>query len=341
MTVEVTRLGDNPGDTAASIEIERVARTHDVPDFPTSSPRADLKRLRHDWPGTVTYRFIATDTDAGTDTGAGPVGTLAVTLPQLENTHLADVELTVAPPARRRGVGRALLATATAFAREHGRRTLQGTTLDDSAAPRGQAAFAEAMGATVGLATARRRLDLDTVDRLGWDALRSAAQERAGGYHLRRWAGATPDDFVADVATLDSRVLLDIPVGELALEAEQIDVARTREIEAALRTRGRRAYHCGAIEAGTGRVVAWTLITYDCDSTDQCWQQITIVDPDHRGHRLGLLVKLDNLAHALEHEPGTRHVDTFNALDNARMIAIDDELGFRLSERWLIWQAQV
>ena len=46
-------------------------------------------------------------------------------------------------------------------------------------------------------------------------------------------------------------------------------------------------------------------------------QNITIVDPAHRGHRLGMVVKLENLRHAREHRPQLAAVDTANAASNA------------------------
>jgi hypothetical protein len=49
---------------------------------------------------------------------------------------------------------------------------------------------------------------------------------------------------------------------------------------------------------------------------------------DHRGHRLGMLVKLANLA-ALEGScPGHPSVITFNAEENRHMLSVDDDLGF-------------
>jgi hypothetical protein len=45
-------------------------------------------------------------------------------------------------------------------------------------------------------------------------------------------------------------------------------------------------------------LVAWTLIVVDATIDYHGWQQITIVDPAHRGHRLGISSKLENLAYA-------------------------------------------
>jgi hypothetical protein len=47
----------------------------------------------------------------------------------------------------------------------------------------------------------------------------------------------------------------------------------------------------------------------------------------HRGHRLGLLVKLAMLDFIAEQEPQVTVIDTWNATSNAPMIAVNDALG--------------
>ena len=96
----------------------------------------------------------------------------------------------------------------------------------------------------------------------------------------------------------------------------------------------RRFYRPGRHDA-TGHLVAWTAIVFDAGLREQALQQITIVDPAHRGHRLGLLVKIDSLWHTLEHEPAFRVLDTWNAAENSYMIAINEKLGFRAVDGWV------
>jgi hypothetical protein len=46
----------------------------------------------------------------------------------------------------------------------------------------------------------------------------------------------------------------------------------------------------------------------------------------HRGHRLGLIIKIENLRYARQHRPGLRAIDTFNASANEHMLDIKDGL---------------
>jgi GNAT superfamily N-acetyltransferase len=339
MTVSVTELA--PSDEAGVIafcRLEAEAMAHDVPDMPVLSLRAALLRLRHGWPGTVSHRFLAVDAD-------GVCGVLGVDLPLRENLQLAELEVLVHPERRRRGTGRALYEAGVAFARAHDRTVVQAGSMTSVAGgpDRGPApaAFAAAVGAKAGLVEVRRRLDLDTVDRTGWGEAWTVARTKAEGYSLMRWTYITPAGLVDEVAALDSLLLLDSPTGDLLIEAERIDAGQVRATEETIRLRGRRPYHVGAIHDATGQLAAWTTITYDLDNIEHAWQQITIVDPAHRGRRLGLLVKVENLRHALEYEPGTRHIDTFNAVENDHMIAINEALGFRSLDCLTIWQAAI
>ena len=60
--------------------------------------------------------------------------------------------------------------------------------------------------------------------------------------------------------------------------------------------------------------------------------------PGHRGRRLGMLVKAANLRRLTGELPAVRRVDTWNAEENAWMLAINVALGFRPSGGAGEWQ---
>ncbi len=96
-----------------------------------------------------------------------------------------------------------------------------------------------------------------------------------------------------------------------------------------------------AVHEPSGQVVAWTLIDLGPSADWHAFQQITIVDPAHRGHRLGLLTKVENLRWVLHHEPALRVIDTWNAAENRHMITINEQLGFRPVDAWTDWQLTI
>jgi hypothetical protein len=66
-----------------------------------------------------------------------------------------------------------------------------------------------------------------------------------------------------------------------------------------------------------------------------------VVARAHRGHRLGLLVKVAMLELLAGREPGLERIITGNADVNEHMIAINTELGYRILDHWLSWELAV
>lgn len=60
--------------------------------------------------------------------------------------------------------------------------------------------------------------------------------------------------------------------------------------------------------------------------------------PAHRGHRLGLAVKLANLDALADVAPSVRRIFTGNARVNAPMIAVNDLMGFEIVGAGWFWQ---
>ncbi|HLL69349.1 MAG TPA: GNAT family N-acetyltransferase [Micromonosporaceae bacterium] len=348
--------GDDADDLAASYRVEATALAADVPDLPPLSRRAHTVGLQVPWPGSRALHWLAR-------LDGEPVGRLGVNLPLLDNLENMDIELTVHPRFRRRGVGRALYAEAVRTARAEGRRRLFATTVESlpggpvrSGAGPG---FAAATGAVAANTEVRRRLDLAGLDPAGldpvgldpaglarvggatYDGLLAAAQARASGYSAVRWSDRAPDEYVDDVARLEARLMLDAPTGDLAWEAEVIDADRVRAGEAVRARRGIRTYFTGARHDRTGRLVALTSLFVFDGVPQHADQMITLVDPDHRGHRLGMMIKIENLRYTVAEQPAVRTVDTWNATTNNFMISINEAMGFRPVDAWVDWQVEV
>ncbi|MEU8611360.1 GNAT family N-acetyltransferase [Actinoplanes sp. NPDC048791] len=306
-------------DERAAYDIDRAAAEADAPDIPFSSFETYCTRLRHPWPGNEAEQYLAVHD--GT-----PAGHLELYLPQLDNLANVIVELFVHPDHRRRGTGRALLAHAVRRATELGRRHLISEAVAADA-------FARAAGAIPALLEIRSRLDI--TGPLPDDS------PAAAGYRLVRWTDEAPEELLDDIGYLDSRLNEDAPTGELAVESEKIDADRVRAAEETLRLRRRTTFHTGAVHEQSGRLVAWTMIASENDTGWHAWQNITIVDPDHRGHGLGLTIKNHNLRYARTARPGLRAIDTSNAVENEHMLRINQAMGFRPVDRWTQWQLTV
>jgi GNAT superfamily N-acetyltransferase len=294
--------------------------------------------FRVPWPGEATSTWLVHEGDR-------PVGVAKVDLPLLDNLDNAWCEIFVHPEHRRRGAGWALYEQIVAHVRAAGRTRLVGDAIETLPGgperPGTGNGFARAVGARDALREVRRKLDLSGVDPGGYERLLAEAWRHADGYSLVQWRGPTPEEYLADVAYLDSRLMSDAPMGELEWEPEKTDADRLRAMDSA-RTAYRLRWHNSAVRHdATGRIVAWTALELEHSVPEYGWQGITLVDPPHRGHRLGMIVKIANLRQATAGEPALRVINTWNAAVNDHMISINEALGFRPVDLLVNWQQEV
>jgi GNAT superfamily N-acetyltransferase len=268
----------------------------------------------------------------GVDDAGQPVGCYLLTLPERENATMGWCTLAVAPDRRRSGAGRALLEHCSGRARLAGRVRLAGEAKDGSPGT----AFAAAAGAMAGIAEVIRRLDVDPGLPGRLASIRAAADQHAVGYSLVSWIGASSADTLPDQAAL-SAAMSDAPRDE-GVEPEAWDAERITNTEKVCLGSGQQFYSVGARHDVTGRLVAITQIFTDPGTPDWGFQMITAVLPEHRGHRLGLLVKAEMVALLTAREPAIRHVVTGNAESNRHMIAINERLGFAASSAYRNWE---
>jgi GNAT superfamily N-acetyltransferase len=314
--------------------VSAAARRVDAPLIPVE-PFEELLAERPDERSMRRQRWIAWHGDR-------PVGVALLVLPDLDNTDAAHLTLEVHPEVRRRGIGRALLDVACTRMRANGRTHVVGhgpEPLDGSGSP--GVAFATAVGAERAQDEICRSLELADVsdDQLGVHEHEATAN--AAGYELVQWVGPCSDDVVDDLAVLTGRMTTDAPMGDLDWEPEAWDRTRYREAEERTARLDRRWVTTAARHVASGRVVAYTDIGWSEREESTAFQWMTIVAPEHRGRRLGLLVKAANLRALRRERPRVERVITWNADSNAQMIAINDTLGFRPRLRFGQWQLRV
>jgi len=261
--------------------------------------------------------------------GDSPVAAGQVQLPQHDNRHIASLDVLVAPPARRRGVGTVLLEALIERARDHGRNVLFADVDEPPAEPGGSAgrAFAEQAGFSCALVDVRRDLALPAdPDRLA--SADDEARSRAGAYLVRTWRDRCPDNLVDARAGLARQMSLDVPLGELDWREERWDAARVREREELVAAQGRSTLTAAALCRATGELVGFTEIAVAPARPQHAEQWETLVLTAHRGGRLGLLLKVAVLRELAAQVPQARLLVTHNAASNAPMIAVNERLGF-------------
>ena len=265
---------------------------------------------------------------------------------QQENRGRALLHVAVLKEHTGRGIGRALLEHAEALAAADARTVLMTFTEHpadfdadgpDVIAPlTGTGAlptaargvrFAAAGGYRLEQVSRFSRLDL-AVAAPDLDWLEREAQERAAGYELLTWTDRCPDEHVAQLAVLMSRMSTDAPMGGLSFDEETWDAARVRHVEDTWKQAGNVSLVAAARHRESGELAAYSVLELAPGKPWLAEQDDTLVAAGHRGHRLGMLVKIANLRRLADY-PSVQRVTTFNAAENDHMLAINVALGFR------------
>ncbi|WP_279581698.1 GNAT family N-acetyltransferase [Fodinicola feengrottensis] len=275
--------------------------------------------------GSKAERFVDV---AAIDDGA-VVGAARLGLPLLENLRLVGLsQLAVRPDRRRAGIGTALLAEVERLATAAGRDLLE-ADLDEPGwpeVPDPGRIFAGRHGFECAQVAVRRDLTLPA-DRERIDTLEVQCRRYVSGYALRTWRDRCPQDLVDDRAVLAARMSTDAPMGDLERAAEHWDADRVRDREGLQLAQNRSWVAVGAIHQASGRMVGFTEVGFPLRAPERGYQWDTLVRREHRGHRLGAWMKVANLRQLADVSPVTTLVTTWNADDNAPMIAVNKSLG--------------
>lgn len=301
------------------------SRTVDRPTF-VAPTRADLVAdWRHDDPGEDQVLSVVRR-------DGRVVGLSSAWYPLGDNTDKVWADIDVHPDARRQGVGSALLTEVLDLARRRGRRQV----VIESAYPLERAddhpyrRFAESRGFRLGATETTRRLALPVPAGLLAQLAEHARNAYAGAYTVSTY-DELPDPLIEPVCRLGSLVSSQAPWGELEWEPESMTPERYAGYRDVDRAQGRVRLTSLAVHRVTGEVVAYTEIMLRRETT-RAQQWGTLVDEAHRGHRLGLAVKVANLRALQAAHPDRMDVTTSNAVDNPWMVAINEQLGFRPAE---------
>lgn len=279
------------------------------------------------------------------------IGRVGVDIPLEEGSRTAYWLVELLEEFAGRGIGSAGYALVEQTAREHGRSVLQswaehpdapgprlepptgfGSIPDDRAAR-----FYRRHGYTLEQVERRSALDLAaTVDHV--EALLAEAEAKAVGYHVEQWLLPTPADFVDGYAWAKSRMSTDVPAAALEFDEETWDADRLARHEQRLLDGGHTVLVTVAVEDGTGTVAAFNELLIGADRTAITQQNDTLVLREHRGHRLGMLIKCAGLRRWRGLMPDSPRVVTYNAEENRPMLDINEAIGFTPASYTAAWK---
>lgn len=240
-----------------------------------------------------------------------------------------------------RGIGTAAYNLIESVARQNGRTVLQSwaehpdAAGDRLASPTGfggipldhVARFYLRHGFTLEQVERNSAFDLlQPIDRV--EKLLAAAAEAARDYRLVQWFAPTPPEYVDGYAWMKSRMITDAPAAALEFDEETWDAARVARHDAMYTDAGRPLQVTAAQHIATGELCAFNELVIGKDRTAASHQEDTLVLKEHRGHRLGTLVKCAGLLSWREFAPESPRVLTYNAEENRPMLDINEAIGF-------------
>ena len=262
-----------------------------------------------------------------------------------EGTSSTWVSAEVLEDFRGRGIGSALFDRVQELALESGRPTLQAEALHTTA-PGGKRLAAPTGYGDLPISDpgvrflTRHGYRLEQIERVSFlslptdaaaleqafTAARAAAGER---YALVSWIGRTPPERIEDLLVLHTRMSTDAPFGGLDIDEEPWDEARLANYDDSLATSRQTRLTVAAQDIRTGRLVGFTELAIPENRTRPAHQGDTQVLKEHRGHRLGMLLKAANLRALAAIVPAPPMVCTFNAEENRHMLDVNEAIGFR------------
>ncbi|MFC9688508.1 GNAT family N-acetyltransferase [Kribbella sp. NPDC056951] len=249
------------------------------------------------------------------DAAGHPVGSAFLRLHSRESmAHLAELEITVHPAERRRGIGSQLLYAALTAARDQNARVVVAEVHADTPSYE----FLVHHGFTIGLTLIFARLDLAT-------DVQPASPP--AGYRVVTWQGVVPDELVQSFT--DARTGMDdAPTGAIDYGTDQWDVARTRNAAEVIAQRGEYLMTVAAVEEASGQVVAFTELVVPGDGKSDAQNYGTAVLPAHRGRGLARCLKTEQIRWARSAFPDLGGLLTDTVDTNVAMRHLNAALGY-------------
>jgi GNAT superfamily N-acetyltransferase len=166
--------------------------------------------------------------------------------------------------------------------------------------------------------------DLAPVQRSLDEALEVAGPD----YRLVSWTAPTPPEFADGFAHVLARMSTDAPSAGMVVDEQHWDAARVQRRDVRQQAQGLTVSVAAVVHVPSGAMAAYNELVIADDHSGATQQFGTLVLKEHRGRRLGTIVKCANLVRWRELVPESPRVSTFNAEENRRMLDINEAIGF-------------
>ena len=289
-----------------------------------------LKMVRFDFPGEREEGAVAM-------VDGSPAAWARIFFPERDNLDKCWTHLEVDPQHRGQGLGSALVEWTEQRATSAEREML----LTEVFVPVGDREshadreFALRRGYAVSSIEIVRSLPLPIDRDLVAHHQERATEAMGDEYELSVHVNGVPHELRQGVCDASNRLILDAPTGDVEFEPESMTVEDYETMLDHQRDTGRTIITTVAVHRETRVVAAYTDLSLPSGDPHVVFQWGTLVLPEHRGHRLGMAVKVANLEELARLAPERWSVHTMNDEQNPWMVQINKDLGFEIIEEAL------
>ena len=266
-------------------------------------------------------RYRRFDLLAAGEPGGPVIGVGMMEVPLRDNLHSAEITVAVHPGHRRRGAGTAIVQRMAAMGAADGRSTLNAIVDVPLAVAETHpgAAFARRVGLRGHAAGNQRHLMVPMpaarVEELRGVVESARTQPPTAASPSRRRGPRSSCPTTASCCGACRRTSRRATATRRRRYGTR---QRIREYDQLLEERGVWKLAAVARHVDSGHLVAFSELLLSPDAPTEAWQLATLVHPEHRGHRLGLAVKLANVEALARCGALVRRIVTGNAAVNRR-----------------------
>ncbi|MCT1806657.1 GNAT family N-acetyltransferase [Dermabacter hominis] len=334
-------------DDSSDAELKQYWDLHRVLDeeFCGSHERRTPAELRAEHADTDRKRSYQLVAEVESLEGARMIAGLAeLQLPLAENTDTQEIDLVVYPAWRGKGIGTMLTDALRDIMTHEGRPMASGHALThvDSTQEENElpaVRIATRLGlkkvATGLVSTVSLPLDRDLVEDLHVEV-----EASLGKYRIITWEGDVPEEHMGQWCVLLNQLFADAPAEDSSLARPEYDEERVRAIEAQSAGRGYRRLTAVAL-APNGTFAGTSYVMFREDGSRLGEQAISVVMPEHRGHNLGLALKLMTHRLLTETESKVDVLRTYTNHTNTHMNAVNERLGYRTVAKQLTFEGKL
>ncbi|WP_328321649.1 GNAT family N-acetyltransferase [Kribbella sp. NBC_00382] len=329
--MDITQLSpDDASGCAEAVALLTATHAVDCPAAIVSTPLGYQAHLTHGWDGDPGSVYLARDERGSV------VGLLDFFAPNYDNLNLVWIEVEVHPDHRGQGLEDELIRYAEQLALGLDRHSLGIAAWDRPEKDE----LIRRNGFEQKAVEVNRRQDIANLDWATVQKLYDEAVLAAADYEVLRIVGALPEDLLEGMVAVTASIN-DAPKDDLDMEDDAISPERIRNYEKAREGHNETMYRVIARHRATGEPAGHTVVTIERERPHIGHQNDTAVSRDHRGHRLGALVKTAMLLWLREEEPALTQIDTWNAESNNHMIGINEQMGYFIVGRGIDYQKTI